>query len=351
MKKSPHIIGLILIGAFFIPSQTRAQSAVLITAQDSHEASSTTAWNASEQGVGTGLIGTVTTIQWTVFGSVSSAGNAGENMGLYECDDAAYATCTLVGQTQQDVNHFDTGDSFVPFSAQMVASYPLISDKYYKIKPVSTSGITLTGVLKMAGTTGTPVYTHGTGQLVIVGVGLTAQQYDVIGEFGSNGLTIGAATSSSIFSGNDATTSLGYLDNQCSQLGNIFASGLCTGFAFLFVPSPSVMNQFFGIPTAVETKFPFSWVVQLSGIVNGLTASSTSTSTIATLDLYSAGIGSTTAIGNILPHAQEIFGYTVITSLLPAGMWATIQQLIAAAAWVILAWYIWDRIRTRHAHV
>jgi len=147
------------------------------------------------------------------------------------------------------------------------------------------------------------------------------------------------AASSSLWANLDlASTTL-----QCAT-GNIFTDGLCTAFSFLFVPDPNTLNNYTTFTAMLETKFPFSWMYQVQTAITGLTASSTSNFQTASLNLASLGVGSTTAIGNILPDV-DVLSTTTIEKFMPSGMWSSIQALIAAALWLSLGLYIFYEVR------
>jgi len=128
--------------------------------------------------------------------------------------------------------------------------------------------------------------------------------------------------------------------------GDWVQNDVCAVFSYLFVPSPSVIGNFSTLPSQLQTRFPFSWVYGVQTAFEGLTASSTSNFQSATLDLHSLGIGSTTAIGNVLPDVS-VLSTTTINTFLPAGMWNTIQELIAASLWLSLGVYIFFETRNR----
>lgn len=161
---------------------------------------------------------------------------------------------------------------------------------------------------------------------------------------GTVSVTIGQATSSSLFSGFDATSTLGKLDAQCSQATNLFAEGLCMAGVFLFVPDPATLDDFFALPSVAATKFPFSWIYGVKGQFDVLSASTTSNFASLSLNLASTGVGSTTAIGNILPNFVG-FSTTTLLAYIGSGVWNTFQDLISAGLWLGLVLYIYQFAR------
>jgi len=139
-----------------------------------------------------------------------------------------------------------------------------------------------------------------------------------------------SATSSSLFSGQDATTTLQQLAEQCSQAGNIFAEGLCIAGSFLFVPSPSTVGQFSELPSLIGERFPFSFITSAVDTWEDLTASTTSNSPTYTINLHDLGIGSTTALGNILPNVTAFSSSTVMTYF-PQGLFDALKALAGFA--------------------
>lgn len=150
----------------------------------------------------------------------------------------------------------------------------------------------------------------------------------------------------------NASDTLAQIATRCQGSGNVFSEALCGTFAFLFIPDPTVTNGYAQLAAVqIPAKFPFSWISEGKAIFDGIASPTSSTNfTTTVLDMHSLGIGSTTAIGNILPSVTAISSST-ITQFLPAGMWSTIQTLLGAFAYLVLFWYIWHRVRTRFQHV
>jgi len=156
-------------------------------------------------------------------------------------------------------------------------------------------------------------------------------------------------TSTAYFKEN-ATGTLDFLANTCSTSGNILADALCSSFSFLFLPDPTVLNQWTQFPSVVEGKFPFSWVSGVQSDITGQEASSTANLPVMTFGLHDLGIGSTTSMGNILPNFT-LFSTTTLTSLMPAGFWDTIQFLITVALWLELINFLFHDARRRFHRV
>jgi len=335
---------------FFCASVAHAQYAILIAGQSSDdEASSSTIGTATRQGIGTGLFGTVTTISMKLQGVVSSSGNLGVDFDLFECTDAAYTSCSKVGDTTAHVQAWGTGTTQKTYTAQMISSYTLDGDLWYYIEIGSTSSVTVTGSFYFIGSD-SPDYFRGTGQSLIAGgTGLTAIYYDVIGEYDAEGISISAATSSSMFSNQTATTTLQDLAEQCSQTSNLFAEAICISFSFLFMPGESTIVRWAALSETFQTKFPFSWVYESADLFESLTETASS-SPVYDFDMADLGIGTGTPIGNILPNFTG-FSSSTVTYYIPSGVWNAFQALIAAALWLLFGFDVYHTMRKRHAHV
>jgi len=132
---------------------------------------------------------------------------------------------------------------------------------------------------------------------------------------------------------------------SCST-GNFFTDGLCSAGAFLFVPNPNILNQYVGLPSALQSKFPFSWVYAVQTTVGSLSASSTANFGALSFGLGDLGIGSTTPMGNILPNV-DVFSTTTLMKYMPIGVWNTGQSLIAISLWLGLIYFIFHDARRR----
>jgi len=228
------------------------------------------------------------------------------------------------------------------------SSVQLTVGKVYVVEFLTTSG-TLTGIYgvqpeRVAGdcSYGGFNYCHGT----------------IYEQFNSS-INWGAYSSPLIFSTSSqaiATSSplWGQLSTSsisvCDDAGNIFSTGICVAFSFLFLPNPDVLTQWSQLPQVIYTKFPFSWIVGVQTEFSSLAASSTANLPTYSYDLHALGIGSTTAIGNILPTYTGFSSTTVLTYVSPA-LWSIGQTLIGATLWLLLGFDIYSTVRRRHAHV
>lgn len=154
-------------------------------------------------------------------------------------------------------------------------------------------------------------------------------------EFGFGITAQGIATSSGLFSGQTATTTLDALAEQCSQMGNIFSEGMCVAFSFLFVPSEKSMGQFSKLTNLISIKFPFSYINSVAETWKGLQATTSSAVPTFSYGLGSLGIGSTTAMGNILPDF-DVLSASTMQYWLPATAWDPLKALVAIAIILVL---------------
>jgi len=157
-------------------------------------------------------------------------------------------------------------------------------------------------------------------------------------------IAIGTLASSSLYATLSASSTLASLGGSCAQAGNIFAEGICTVFAFLFIPSPQVVDDFLNTGNLAAAKFPFSWIYGIQTTYNGLSVSSSTAMTTLSFNLGSLGIGSTTPMGNILPN-KEVFSKATIETYISPTLWATFQTLIAAGMWLGFIWFEFNRAR------
>jgi len=141
-----------------------------------------------------------------------------------------------------------------------------------------------------------------------------------------------------------ATSTMDYIGERCADSGNVFSRGICTSFAFLFLPDPQTLNSFYGLASTTAEKFPISWFYGVRTAFTSAAASSSANLAAVSISLNSLGMGSTTAIGNILPNV-EVFSTSTITHFMPSGLWDVIQALMAAALWIAVATYIWYSTR------
>jgi len=147
-----------------------------------------------------------------------------------------------------------------------------------------------------------------------------------------------------------ASSTLALIEARCSGAGNVFSQALCAAGAFLFIPDPAVLNGFASLPTLVDTKFPFSWWNGMTETVNGLTASSSANMAVVTLGLSAVDPATSTIFGQLLPNVT-VLSSTTITRYLSPSILATLLIIEALALWVIVGFFIFDRVRHKWLHL
>lgn len=127
-----------------------------------------------------------------------------------------------------------------------------------------------------------------------------------------------------------------------SDISNGVTYGLCTAFAFLFVPDQSILQRFSDLSSTTKSKIPFSYFYGINALYSSLTASST-----ANLPSYGYDLpvfGTTTAIGNVLPTHLDILSTTTISKYYPDSIRNTFLLLGSFAIWGSLILILYKRV-------
>jgi len=128
------------------------------------------------------------------------------------------------------------------------------------------------------------------------------------------------------------STSFGYASTSCAiSFSGGFSLSDCLGYIFL--PSQNAFTSYTSLPTQLSSKFPFSYISSMQGTWSSLAASSTENAPVYNFNFHDVGIGSTTALGNVLPNTQA-FGASTTEAYFPAGTFNTLKALIAAIVWL-----------------
>jgi len=146
------------------------------------------------------------------------------------------------------------------------------------------------------------------------------------------------ATSTASLFGNGATTTLAELAGTCSQSGNLFADGMCSAFAFLFVPSTETASQFASIPSAFQNKVPFSYVSAVYDTYQVLSTSTPPAMPIISIPLSS--VASSTVTG-VIPDIE--LSTTTISTYLSPSIHNILKLLLSAALWLAGGWYVFGK--------
>jgi len=126
-------------------------------------------------------------------------------------------------------------------------------------------------------------------------------------------------------------------------------NGLCRVGTFLFVPTTDSLNQFADISSTTQTRFPFSYVHSVTSVWSALQASSTLNSPSFEYKLGDLGIGSTSALGNILPNFT-VFSASTTKADFPAGTFDTLKALAGIAIVLTLIGDIFFSTRNMMKH-
>lgn len=162
--------------------------------------------------------------------------------------------------------------------------------------------------------------------------------------------TTAIAASSSLWGSlSIASSSLACGTESITDPASYISVGICQGVSFLFIPAPTVLQQFAEIPNNFTQVFPFSWVYGFQAVFDNFEASSSENVYTANYNLASLPLlAASTSIGNVLPNVQ-VFGTTTIEQLMPTGVWNAIQSLLAASMWISLGYFIWrDTVKEMH---
>jgi len=153
----------------------------------------------------------------------------------------------------------------------------------------------------------------------------------------------GTATSSPLFG---TATSTG----SCDGVQNDVVWVACSVGAYLFIPSPVILNQWANLPSVISQRFPFSWLYGLQVMVTGTAASSSANMIAPGIDFGSVDPATSTPFGPILP-TFTFLSSTTIQKYMPAGTWATFYFLMQMALWLLLLAYVVHWVNNRSTHV
>jgi len=109
-------------------------------------------------------------------------------------------------------------------------------------------------------------------------------------------------------------------------------NGLCKLGFFLVVPSTDSLNQFENIASSTTSRFPFSYILSATTVLQALVASSSSNSPSINVNLRNLGIASSTygTLGNILPNF-EAFSASTTKAYFPPGSFDLLKSLAKIA--------------------
>lgn len=129
-----------------------------------------------------------------------------------------------------------------------------------------------------------------------------------------------------------SSSSFAYASTSCAiSFSGSFSLSDCLGYVLL--PSQNWLANYTALPTQFGNTFPFSYMTSAQATWNTLVASSTENAPAYNFNFHNLGIGSTTAMGNILPNTQA-FGASTTEAYFPPGTFNTLKALIAAIIWL-----------------
>jgi len=127
-----------------------------------------------------------------------------------------------------------------------------------------------------------------------------------------------------------------------SGIGDIIANALCNVSGFLFVPDTTALNNFSSLQQVLATKIPFSYFYGLATLYESATATTSASFINLSYNLHDLGIGSTTALGNLLPNAVVLSSSTV-TQYDTVGFIPLTRTVAGYAIWLGFAYYVYRR--------
>lgn len=121
-------------------------------------------------------------------------------------------------------------------------------------------------------------------------------------------------------------------------------NGICRVGVFLTIPSQESLDAFPALASSTAGRFPFSYIKNVVSVWGSLTASTTANSPTFTYNLANLGLGSTTAMGNILPNAT-VFSSSTVQAYFPSGAFTALKALASIAIILVLIGHIYTRSR------
>lgn len=124
--------------------------------------------------------------------------------------------------------------------------------------------------------------------------------------------------------------SMNFASTSCNVNFTDFAFGDCMGY--LFIPQSNSLTIYSSLIPSLMGKFPFSYVASIKTVWDSLEIT-TVDSPAYEYNLADLGIGSTTAMGNILPNFT-IFSEDTVMTYFPQETFDILKALAAIAIWL-----------------
>jgi len=379
MKRLPLLL-VAIVGSFFIGSQTTFASEFGLTWDGTHFASTTPTtgafcltdypYDSTWGAYGTGIVSPTSSSDfstWTVSpaGALASAISRGRTSGDFYIQDCL----TPSNPTQYAIFHVGGGGSVTPvsldgdesthvinisepalystttspvnvtFTWRQGASNPANGYKLNFVNSLTHQSFYSTGSFNDGAATGlntestsTPLTGDGTWKL---SVSLISWSPDVPGSYQYHIDTSDETWFGLNYNDNVTTVTLGpscvVRDPSVCEVSfaGTFDLGECV--AYLIVPSScNVIDNYREVPTTLSQRFPFAYIASIANTWSGLTASTTQNAPEFSYQLASVGLGSTTAMGNILPNVV-VFSASTTKQYFPSGTFEALKSIFAIA--------------------
>jgi len=346
---------VLLVGGLFCVAPAFASAAVirsqpLYDTYSADNGASALYW----QKLGTGITGNIEVVTAALTANTSGGSGTPITLSIYFFADSSY---TLVSGNRCDLSYTPQGttvEGFVLFSSPnpvVSGACSFDATKYYAIALPGTAAATSTrvwgsqyqytadpmtiGAFPTGGTTDANVLS----MFYVIDSNPLANPVPVLSPIGGYP-TLGIATSSvnSFCQTNFSTSTTGFVDSIMSAV----SVGVCSSFAFLFVPTADSLAGFQALASTSQSKIPFSYYFQLAGVYDSMTASSTENLSAFSIDF--PAFGSSTPLGTIIPTHVDILSTTTIDKYYPSAIRHTFLFLGASAIWVGLGFVLYRRI-------
>ena len=128
-----------------------------------------------------------------------------------------------------------------------------------------------------------------------------------------------------------SSTTLGFCDGF--DTGSI-TGGICNIFAFLFVPSNAIVDQYSSEVNVLKTKAPLGWWTQVSAGLASVSSTQAVTSSAFVLQIPF----------NNATETVTIFDFAVIQGYIPASLLALIRSLGSIGLWALFMTWIYGLV-------
>jgi len=148
------------------------------------------------------------------------------------------------------------------------------------------------------------------------------------------------ATSTGLFTNASATVAA--IAQECDDSGNLFSRAICYSFSYLFIPDPSVLNQFTILASTTAGKFPFTYVDGIGRLIDATHASSTKNMITLSINFASVDPATSTPFRSFLPNVI-LFSSTTMSTYLGQGTWDFIYLMMEVSLWLGFLFFVIQR--------